>query len=298
VRKATRKNILASIKNPPPTPTTMSKFENYTRTSENYDLTRQPVGLELIFGALACGSRPLGEQTVLDAGCGTGNYLPALTSKVARVEGVEFNPGMLGTAQKKMEDCPQLRLQQGSILELPIEDNSCDGIVVNYVVHHLEDGSDASFTATRNAVAECHRVLAPGGTLVIQTCYAEQYRQGYWYSSLIPSAIDRLLHRFIPLDQLEQGMSEVGLKPGGRLVSLDEVLQGETYLDPLGPTRKEWRDGDSSWALVEEEELASVTADIERMVVDGSINEFLAERESLRRQHGQATFVIGRKPLS
>jgi SAM-dependent methyltransferase len=203
-----------------------------------------------------------------------------------------------GRHRKRWRDCPQLRLQQGSILELPIEDNSCDGIVVNYVVHHLEDGSDASFTATRNAVAECHRVLAPGGTLVIQTCYAEQYRQGYWYSSLIPSAIDRLLHRFIPLDQLEQGMSEVGLKPGGRLVSLDEVLQGETYLDPLGPTRKEWRDGDSSWALVEEEELASVTADIERMVVDGSINEFLAERESLRRQHGQATFVIGRKPLS
>ena len=63
---------------------TMSKFENYTNTSQNYDLTRQPVGLELIFGALACGSRPLGEQTALDAGCGTGNYLAALAGKVAR----------------------------------------------------------------------------------------------------------------------------------------------------------------------------------------------------------------------
>ncbi|MGY8749682.1 MAG: class I SAM-dependent methyltransferase [Pirellulales bacterium] len=276
----------------------MSKFENYTSTSENYDLTRQPVGLELIFGALACGSRPLGEQTVLDAGCGTGNYLAALHGKVARVEGVELNLGMLETAQTKMADCPEMRLQQGSVLELPIEDGSCDGVVVNYVLHHLEDGSDAGFAATRSAVAEFHRVLAPGGTLIIQTCYHQQYRQGYWYSALIPAAIDRLVHRFIPLQLLEQGMSEAGLVPAGRLVSLDEVLQGETYLDPLGPTRQEWRDGDSSWALVEEEEMANVIAKIKRMVADSSMNEFLAEREAIRRQHGQATFVIGRKPQS
>ncbi|MDB4490117.1 class I SAM-dependent methyltransferase [bacterium] len=276
----------------------MSKFENYTITSENYDLTRQPVGLELIFGALACGSRPLGEQTVLDAGCGTGNYLAALHGKVAKVEGVELNLGMLETAQTKMADCPGMRLQQGSVLELPIEDGACDGVVVNYVLHHLEDGSDASFAATRSAVAEFHRVLAPGGTLIIQTCYHQQYRQGYWYSALIPAAIDRLVHRFIPLQLLEQGMSESGLVPAGRLVSLDEVLQGETYLDPLGPTRQEWRDGDSSWALVEEGEMANVIAEIKRMVADSSMDEFLAEREALRRQHGQATFVIGRKPQS
>ena len=276
----------------------MSLFENYTNTSENYDLTRQPVGLELIFGALACGSRPLGDQTVLDAGCGTGNYLPALAGKVARVEGVELNPGMLETARTKMANHQEVTLQQCSVLELPIESGSCDGVVVNYVLHHLEDGSDESFAATRSSVAEFSRVLAPGGTLVIQTCYHEQYRQGYWYSALIPEAIDRLVKRFIPLDLLEQGMSESGLEPGGRLVSLDEVLQGETYLDPLGPTRKEWRDGDSSWALVEPEELENVSAEIERMRGDDSLTAFLAEREERRRQHGQATFVIGRKPSS
>ena len=90
-------------------------------------------------------------------------------------------------------------------------------------------------------------------------------------------------------------MREAGLAPVGRLVSLDEVLQGETYLDPLGPTRQEWRDGDSSWALVEEVEMASVMAEIKRMIEDSSMDEFLAGREELRRQHGQATFVIGRK---
>ena len=94
----------------------MSKFENYTSTSENYDLTRQPVGLELIFGALACGSRSLGEQTVLDAGCGTGNYLATLAGKMARVEGVELSSGMMETARAKTADLSELRLQQGSSL--------------------------------------------------------------------------------------------------------------------------------------------------------------------------------------
>ena len=45
------------------------------------------------------------------------------------------------------------------------------------------------------------------------------------------------MERYMPLDLMEQGMSDVGLKPGGRLVSLDEVLQGDGYFDPLGPTR-------------------------------------------------------------
>ena len=74
-------------------------------------------------------------------------------------------------------------------------------------------------------------------------------------------------------------MSEAGLVPAGRLVSLDEVLQGENYLDPLGPTRQEWRDGDSSWGLMEEGETASVIATIKRMLADSSMDEFLAERE-------------------
>ena len=169
-------------------------------------------------------------------------------------------------------------------------------MVVNYVLHHLEDGADAGFAATRSAIAECHRVLAPGGTLIVQTCYADQYRQGYWYSALIPDAIDRLVRRFIPLPLLEKSMIEAGLELGGRLVSLDEVLQGESYLDPRGPARREWRDGDSLWALVNESEMAGVLAEIERMLADDTMDSFLAGREERRRQHGQATFVIGRKP--
>jgi len=275
----------------------MSQFEDYTSTSENYDLTRRPAGMKFILRALARGPRPLAEQIVLDAGCGTGNYVAALTGKVGRVECVEPNPGMLAVARTKLSGHPGVRLHEGSILELPLESGSCDGVVVNFVLHHLEQGSDAGFAATRRAIAECHRVLAPGGALVVQTCSPAQYRQGNWYAALIPEAIDRTLARYIPLQLLEESMSEAGLHPDGRLVSLDEVLQGDAYFDPRGPMRREWRDGDSAWAIVEEAELASAIGEIERMLADDSMDAFLAEREERRRQHGQATFVIGKKPL-
>lgn len=275
----------------------MSRFENYTVSSKNYDLTRRPVGLELIVGALACGSRPLAEQIVRDAGCGTGNYAAALAGKVERVDCVEFNPGMLEAARAKLSGHREVQLCEGSILELPYESGSGDGVMVNFVLHHVEEGTDADFAATRRAVAECHRVLAPGGALIVQTCSPAQYRQGYWYAALIPEAVDRALDRYIPLQLLEESMSEAGLHPGGRLVPLDEVLQGDAYLDPRGPLRREWRDGDSSWAIVEEAELASAIGEIERMLADDSMVGFLAEREERRRQHGQATFVIGKKPL-
>ncbi len=274
----------------------MSQFEDYTVSSENYDLTRRPVGMELILGAFACGSRPLAEQIVRDAGCGTGNYAAALAGKVRRLDGVEFDPGMLAAAKAKLSNHPGVQLCEGSILELPYESGSGDGVMVNFVLHHLEEGTDAGFAATRRAIAECYRVLAPGGTLVVQTCTPVQYQEAYWYASLIPEAVDRALERYIPLDLLEESMREVGLRPGGRLVPLDDVLQGDAFFDPCGPLRQEWRDGDSTWALVKESEMARAVSEIERMLSDDSMGPFLAEREERRRELGQATFVVGRRP--
>jgi hypothetical protein len=87
----------------------------------------------------------------------------------------------------------------------------------------LEDGSDAIFSESRRAVDECRRGLAPGGTLVVQTCSAVQDRKGCWYSILIPSVVDRALERYIPLDMLETSMREVGLLTGQRQRQLDEI---------------------------------------------------------------------------
>ncbi len=52
----------------------MSQFANYSVASEDYDKTRAAIGVDSILGCLARTGVLLGEQTVLEAGCGTGNY--------------------------------------------------------------------------------------------------------------------------------------------------------------------------------------------------------------------------------
>ena len=42
--------------------------------------------------------------------------------------------------------------------------------------------------------------------------------------------------------------------------------------------------------------LSLETGEIERMLGDDSMSPFLVEREACRREHGQATFVVGRRP--
>ena len=55
----------------------LSKYENYTQSAKNYDKFRVPVGVEIIIGYLTMNKKPLDQQVILDAGCGTGNYLAA-----------------------------------------------------------------------------------------------------------------------------------------------------------------------------------------------------------------------------
>ena len=46
----------------------MSSYEDYTRTSGNYDKTREPVGTEILVGCFAHAPVPLDRTVVLDAG--------------------------------------------------------------------------------------------------------------------------------------------------------------------------------------------------------------------------------------
>ncbi len=63
----------------------MSSYEDYTRTSGNYDKTREPVGTEILVGCFAHAPLPLDQAVVLDAGCGTGSYSDALLHYVGRI---------------------------------------------------------------------------------------------------------------------------------------------------------------------------------------------------------------------
>lgn len=272
----------------------MSSYENYSATSAHYDSTRDAIGVEIVLGCLARCGRPLAEQVLLDAGCGTGNYSRALHPHVARIEAVDMNEGMLDVARAKLEAieaCGRIRFHHASIEALPLRDACVDGVMINQVLHHLGDDADAGWPRTRKVIAEFARVLRPGGVLVVNSCSHEQLRRGWWLYALIEPAVERMVARFIPLAELEALMGACGLGPVGRFVPSDAVVQGRSYFDPRGPLDATWRAGDSLWATLSPEELASVEARVRDMDARGTLEAFVARSDAERIHVGQTTFV-------
>ncbi len=281
----------------------MSQYANYTLASEDYDKTRIPVGVDAILGCLARTGVPLSEQSVLEAGCGTGNYLQALRPHLGSLVGVDFSEGMLAQARAKLGE--GIGLTCGSILDLAYEDERFDGIMCNQVIHHLEEGPSAAddpaawkpcrFPNVSRFIQEAHRVLRPGGAFVINATTHDQFPHGYWWTELIPTAVARLRCRLPDLDQVKRMLVEAGFEIESVSAELDGILQGPSYLDPKGALREAWRAGDSTWSLASDAELSSARQRVEQMNLEGTMQAYLDERETKRLEVGQSTFVCGRK---
>ncbi len=271
----------------------MSSYEDYARAAPHYDATRAAAGVEVLLGCLTVAGRLEG-LTVVDAGCGTGNYARAVAAHVARVEAVDACPQMLARARAKLADeeaAGRVAFHNASIEALPLATASADAVMVNQVLHHLGDGEAAGWARTGAVLAEFARVLRPGGVLVVNICERAQLEHGWWYLALIPRAARAMIERHIPLERLQELMVEHGLEPRGRIVPLDVLLQGEAYFDALGPTRQGWRAGDSVWATVDAQEMANALDRIEGLRAVERLDGYLHEHDRERRRVGQTTFV-------
>ncbi|HET9185390.1 MAG TPA: class I SAM-dependent methyltransferase [Solirubrobacterales bacterium] len=98
--------------------------------------------------------------TIADVGAGTGTFAIALAARAAgsTVVAVDGDPEALALAQAKPGSAA-VSWRQGLAGELPLEGGSCERVVMSLLLHHL-DAEDK-----RAALAECRRVLRPGGRL-------------------------------------------------------------------------------------------------------------------------------------
>lgn len=268
----------------------MSSYENYTETAKSYDTTRIPMGIEIILGGLASGPCRLDEAKLLDAGCGTGSYSAVMVDFVGHVFGVDLNAEMLSVAKSKLPS--EVSLQQAPIDDLPFEDAWFDGIMVNQVLHHITDESQAHFPRLRKILEEFARVLKPGGRVSINTCTHEQLRGGWWYYNLIPDALQEMCDRHIPLDCLRQLLTECHFQQTQTYVPVDALMQGSEYFNPKGPLSKTWRDGDSIWACAKPEELKQALAKLQALDATGQLERYVQEQDQRRQHIGQFTFVL------
>ena len=105
----------------------------------------------------AAAVRPGGARA-LDLATGTGDLALALVDAGARlVVGADFTLGMLAAAQLKVAPSGRVFLCAGDALRLPFADDAFDCAVNGFLLRNVAD--------LPRALAELHRVLAPGGRL-------------------------------------------------------------------------------------------------------------------------------------
>lgn len=101
-------------------------------------------------------------ERVLDAGCGTGNYAIALAKAGFQVIGTDYAAGMLAKAQEKVSrDLSENIAFRRENLNVPL----------NYPAGHFEHVISISVlqavTNPNFTLGELHRILKPGGTIVL-----------------------------------------------------------------------------------------------------------------------------------
>ena len=101
---------------------------------------------------------------VLDVGCGTGRTLHqiARTHPHLRLTGVDLSPAYIRLARKRLADVAEVTLAVENAEKLPWADATFDVATSVYMFHELPRN------ARRNAIGELHRVVRPGGLVVIE----------------------------------------------------------------------------------------------------------------------------------
>ncbi len=145
-------------------------------------------------------------MSVLDVGCGTGNYSLELAGRGLVVTGLDASPEMIKAARAKAEERGlDVEFVLGDALQLPFGDGSFDAVICVCALEFLPD--------PKAALLEAYRVLKPGGRLVAgvigrDSSWGRFYREkaGRDPGSVFGKA------RFFTLEELRQIMPGKNLK--------------------------------------------------------------------------------------
>ena len=141
---------------------------------------------------------PIPGGIYLDAGCGTGNYLNALSKKGLQFYGIDPSETMLIEARAKNPGTEFVCCKaEGN----PFEDNFFDGVTAILTLHHWENIS--------KGLTELCRVLKPGAKFVSFSFTPEQVR-GYWLAHYFPVMIERAANVVPALDEMEKMLLDAG----------------------------------------------------------------------------------------
>ena len=157
---------------------------------------------------------------VLDAGCGSGSFLPLMANLLGpsgHITAIDLTPGMLNRAKARAQELGKLvRLCLGDVQRLDFPDHSFDAAVATFV-----------FCSVPNPVLgmqEILRVLKPGGTLLmLEHMRSEQQMIGKLMDFLNPLVV-RIMGANINRRTLENVR-----RSGFKIVQVEDLAVGGIF---------------------------------------------------------------------
>ncbi len=149
---------------------------------ENYWFRRHEAAYHVLL-------RYCAHATVLEAGCGEGYGAGLISGSAHRVIALDYDEPTTGHVARRY---PAVRVLRANLASLPITSGSIDVVANFQVIEHLRD--------QEGFLAECHRVLRPGGRLLVTTPNRLTFTPGstvplnpFHTRELAPSEMDQLL---------------------------------------------------------------------------------------------------------
>ena len=137
---------------------------------------------------------------VAEVGCGTGHWLADLATRdFSLVLGVDASWRMLEIARLS---APKAELIQGMARQLPWADRSVDRVFCVNALHH--------FQAQRTFLAECRRVLRPGGGLLTIGLDPHVGLDRWWVYDYFPTALSADRLRYPATARLREWLTDAG----------------------------------------------------------------------------------------
>ncbi len=208
---------------------------------------------------------PAGKR-VADIGCGGGIYSRAWAELgAASVTGVDFSSRMVADARAACANIPEIDVVEGDAAATGLAAGSADIVFSRAVIHHLPDLAPVFI--------EARRILAPGGTIIVQDRTIEDVLQPAspehlrgWFFDRYPRLLDIERERRPATDGVTGALAAAGFaniavttlaEPRRRYLSADEVRE-----DLLART------GRSILHALDDDELADLTDHIAARIGD------------------------------
>jgi 2-polyprenyl-3-methyl-5-hydroxy-6-metoxy-1,4-benzoquinol methylase len=159
-----------------------------------YDMNKR---LEVVYNELLI--EDIKGKKILDAGCGTGWFSKTACERGAIVTSLDVGENLLSKVKEKCNS----ECVVGSVLGLPFQNNFFDILVSSEVIEHTPN--------PLKAIDEFHRVLKPGGILVLTT------PNRFWYFSLLIANRFKLrpyqgLENWVGYKQLQKKLTDTGFQ--------------------------------------------------------------------------------------